>query len=222
MPQTMQALLIRHGDPDYANDTLTQRGHAEAQALAEHLRDVPIDDIYVSPMGRAQVTMSYTAHAHKKHPTTLDWLHELDGNFEGQLWSWNVPGAQVLNSPKLPGHEDWVESVSYGRHMEPAHYALAAEFDGLVTRYGLAREGHRYRVKRSCDKTIACFCHAGVILSLISHLLNWPLPLVYSHLCYDPTGVTRIEWVEHDGYAVPKAKTINDLSHLGRLGVESG
>ena len=31
--------------------------------------------------------------------------------------------------------------------------------------------------------------------------------LIYSHLCYDPTGVTRLVWLEVDGYAVPKAKT---------------
>ena len=210
----MQVLLIRHGDPDYANDALTAQGHAEAEALAKRLRDVPIDDIYVSPMGRAQATMSYTAHAHRKKPTTLDWLHELDGNFEGSRWSWNVPGTEVLSGPELPSHHNWHEVVCYGRHMQPAHDALAAQFDGLVNRYGYRREGHRYRVRRRSDATIALFGHAGVCLSLVGHLLDWPLPLVYSHLSYDPTGVTWLVWEEHDGYAVPKAMCINDRSHL--------
>ncbi len=210
----MQALLIRHGDPDYANDTLTEKGHAEAQALAERLRDVPIAAIYASPMGRAQATMSYTAHAHRMHPTTLDWLHELDGNFEGNLWSWNVPGADVLAGPELPSHHNWAEVAAYGRHMQPGHSGLAMEFDALIKRHGYVRDGHRYRVKQSNDDTLALFCHAGVCLSLVSHLLDWPLPLVYSHLHYDPTGVTWIEWDEHEGYAVPKARCINDTSHL--------
>ena len=210
----MEVLLIRHGDPDYANDALTERGHAEAKALAEHLRDAPIDDIYVSPMGRARITMSYTAHAHRREPVVLDWLHELNGNFEGGRWSWNEPGAEVLASPKLPGHDDWADAVVYGRHMAGAHHALAMHFDGLMKRYGYQKEGHRYRVKQSSDKVVACFCHAGVILSLLSHLLNWPLPLVYSHVSCDPSSVSRVAWIEHDGYAVPKAKTINDLAHL--------
>ena len=210
----MEAYLVRHGDPDYANDTLTEQGHAEARALAEHLRNVPIDDIYVSPMGRAQATVGYTAHVHSRPAVTLDWLHELDGNFEGQRWAWNVPGTEVLASPTLPGHDNWVGLVPYGAHMRESHESLARQFDALIERYGYAREGHRYRVVRSSDKAIAFFCHAGVILSLISYLLSWPLPLAYSHLSYDPTGVTRLLWVEHGGYAAPRAKTINDLSHL--------
>ena len=210
----MKVYLVRHGDPDYANDTLTELGHAQARALAEHLRTVPIDDIYSSPMGRAQATMDYTAAAHRRSPVTLEWLHELNGNFAPGLWAWDVPGTQVLAAATLPGHDNWVDLVSYGPHMREPHEALAKRFDALIEPYGYVREGHRYRVEGPCDKTIALFCHAGVILSLISYLLNWPLPLVYSHLSYSPTGVTRLAWAGHDGYAVPRAETINDLSHL--------
>ena len=210
----MQVLLIRHGDPDYAHDTLTDKGHAEAKALAKHLRKTRIDDIYASPMGRAQATMSYTAKAHKLAPVTLPWLHELDGNFEGCLWAWNVPGAEVLASPELPGHDNWVQTVPYGPHMQGPHTALARNFDLLVQRYGYEREHHRYRVHGSTDKTVALFCHAGVVMSLLSQLLTWPLPLVYSHLSCDTSSVSRLVWIEHDGYAVPRAKTINDLAHL--------
>ena len=34
----MRILIIRHGDPDYANDTLTEKGHKEAKLLAEKLK----------------------------------------------------------------------------------------------------------------------------------------------------------------------------------------
>ena len=32
----MKILIIRHGDPDYENDTLTEHGRLEAEYLAEH------------------------------------------------------------------------------------------------------------------------------------------------------------------------------------------
>ena len=41
----MRLLIIRHGDPDYANDTLTEKGHREAQLLAEKLKNEKIDFI---------------------------------------------------------------------------------------------------------------------------------------------------------------------------------
>ena len=34
----MKLLLIRHGDPDYTIDSLTEKGHREAQLLAEKMK----------------------------------------------------------------------------------------------------------------------------------------------------------------------------------------
>ena len=33
----MKLLLIRHGDPDYERDSLTEKGHKEAALLAERI-----------------------------------------------------------------------------------------------------------------------------------------------------------------------------------------
>ena len=210
----MEVLLIRHGDPDYDNDTLTERGYWEAQALAKSLRDVRIDAVYVSPMGRAQRTMEYTARAKGMSATTLPWLHELDGEFVSGRWCWNVPGPETLDRDRLPRWEDWQREVPYGALMRPQYEAVAREFDSLLAGYGCVREGLRYRVQRPSDEVLALFCHGGLILTLLGYLLDWPAPLVYSHLSYDTTGVTRLMWRETDGYAVPRAKTVNDLSHL--------
>ena len=55
----MRLLIIRHGDPDYENDTLTEKGWREARLLAERLCKMNIKDFYVSPLGRAQATASW-------------------------------------------------------------------------------------------------------------------------------------------------------------------
>ena len=34
----MRLLIIRHGDPDYANDCLTEKGEIEERLLAEKLK----------------------------------------------------------------------------------------------------------------------------------------------------------------------------------------
>ena len=43
--KNMELVLIRHGDPDYANDTLTSKGHEEARLLADYLSDLPVEII---------------------------------------------------------------------------------------------------------------------------------------------------------------------------------
>ncbi len=52
----MRILIIRHGDPDYVNDSLTPRGDREAELLAGIIDRFGIDEVFLSPQGRAQRT----------------------------------------------------------------------------------------------------------------------------------------------------------------------
>ena len=52
----MRILIVRHGDPDYANDCLTEKGRVEAALLADKLEKEKLDYFYSSPMGRARET----------------------------------------------------------------------------------------------------------------------------------------------------------------------
>ncbi len=48
----MKLLLIRHGDPDYTLHSLTEKGHREAQLLAEKMKNVPVEGFLCIPAGR--------------------------------------------------------------------------------------------------------------------------------------------------------------------------
>jgi probable phosphoglycerate mutase len=52
----MRIILIRHGDPNYEKDCLTELGHKQAAAAAQRLLKEGIDEIYSSPQGRAMQT----------------------------------------------------------------------------------------------------------------------------------------------------------------------
>lgn len=56
----MRILIIRHGDPDYEKDSLTQKGWHEAELLADKMENTDVTAFYVSPLGRAQDTASVT------------------------------------------------------------------------------------------------------------------------------------------------------------------
>ena len=72
----MRLLFVRHGDPDYVNDTLTEKGHREAKLLADIIEQYRIDEVYQSPLGRAKDTASYSCKKLGIEPVTLDWLKE--------------------------------------------------------------------------------------------------------------------------------------------------
>ena len=69
-------LIIRHGDPYYPTDSLTEKGQREVKLLAEKLKKENITDIYVSPLGRAKLTAKPTAEIFGIEPVVLDWLQE--------------------------------------------------------------------------------------------------------------------------------------------------
>ena len=52
----MLLYIVRHGDPIYVTDTLTERGKKQAEAVGKRIYDSGINVIYSSPMGRARQT----------------------------------------------------------------------------------------------------------------------------------------------------------------------
>jgi broad specificity phosphatase PhoE len=210
----MEILLVRHGDPDYANDSLTERGFTEARILAHALAEVPIDDLYVSPLGRAQATCAFTAESKGLTPIALDWLRER-GIKRGPVYLWEAPGEMFLCAQRLPSQDDWHGPDGVMPEGAEQFALVRAGFDDLLASYGYMRDGHAYRVAHGSEKRIALFCHKGVILTVLADILHWALPMVFVSLHIHPTGVTRLEMVEQDGFAHLKALAINDLSHLG-------
>jgi broad specificity phosphatase PhoE len=86
-------LLVRHGattlsaEDRFAGATdipLSDEGRSQAAALAERLRDDPIDAIYCSPMRRTLETTSIIAEPHRLTPVSRPALREIDhGHWEG-------------------------------------------------------------------------------------------------------------------------------------------
>ena len=74
----MKLLIVRHGDPDYTIDSLTEKGWKEVEFLSEKLSKLDIKDFYVSTMGRAKDTASCTLKKMNRTAKECDWLREFD------------------------------------------------------------------------------------------------------------------------------------------------
>ena len=88
----MRILIIRHGDPDYTIDSLTEKGHREATLLAERIAPMDIAAYYISPLDRAKATVEYSLKRCGRTAETLDWLHEGVAD---------LYGSSVINNPAL-------------------------------------------------------------------------------------------------------------------------
>lgn len=91
----MKILIVRHGDPDYSIDSLTEKGWKEAEYLSERLAKLDVREFYVSPLGRAKDTASFTLEKMNRKAIECEWLREFapriirpDKKEESIAWDW--------------------------------------------------------------------------------------------------------------------------------------
>lgn len=225
----MRILIIRHGDPDYTIDSLTEKGKREAELLALRLEKENIDKIYVSPLGRARDTAEYTLRKKGMEATVCDWLQEFpihirrpempDGK-KHCIWDW-LPADWTVRE-NFYSAEKWTDEPEFKKAGVREEYdRVTKEFDKLLAAHGYEREGKYYRAERSNSDTIALFCHFGLECVLLSHLMSIsPMPLWHG-FCAAPTSVTTIYTEERrQGIASFRACGFGDVSHLYAGGEE--
>ena len=219
----MRILIIRHGDPDYENDTLTEKGHREAALLAERLAGEEIKEIYVSPLGRARATAEYTLKKKGMEATVCDWLQEfpilIDRPEQPKgrkcvIWDW-LPADWTVKD-EFYDYDRWTDvSIMKENGVREAYDHVICEFDKLLADHGYVKEGRYYKVETANSDTIALFCHFGLECVLLSHLMGIsPMPLWHG-FCAPTTSVTTIYTEERRrGVASFRAFGMGDISHL--------
>lgn len=215
----MKLLIIRHGDPDYSIDSLTEKGFREAKLLSERLSKIHIDDFYCSPLGRAQRTSEPTLALFGKTAETLDWLEEFRGRITSPFTneirvSWDLPPYLWCKDALNFDIEEWHNSdlMKLGNAKE-IFDETAAGVDKLLLGYGMEREAICY--KGDCDKTIALFCHFGLGITVLAYLLGISPVVAQNNFFLAPTSVTTlVTETDSKGYSHFRAIGVGDISHL--------
>lgn len=219
--------IIRHADPDYPNKTITAHGHLEAQALSERMAGESLTRIYTSPLGRAIDTARYTADATGIEPVILDWTCELkspsvDHGPYGKLAPFNLAGEIIRSNLAASRSHEGIAEYPYIQESPIAECAQAVRdaSDAFLRELGYEREDGRYRCVQPSSEHIALFCHAGFAGVLISHLLEIPLPLIWSGIWLAPSSVTTAFFEQRsETWAVPRCMNVGDTSHLYHAGL---
>ena len=216
----MRIIFVRHGEPDYAHDCLTDTGRVQAAAAAERLAGEGISEIYASSCGRAAETASYMAARLGLPVTTLDYMREISwGGPElpnnGHPWSL---GDRMLEEGFDFQRQDWQEHPYFRENLARNFYReIAAQFDAFLAAQGYRHEGRRFLCEHSTDKTIALFSHGGSGACALAHLLNLPFPYVASVLPYDFTSIIILRFPDNEGaYVFPRVELFNDCAHIRR------
>ena len=219
----MRILFIRHGEPDYEHDCLTERGRIQARAAAERLRNEGIEEIFSSPLGRAAETAAFSAEALNLPVRTLDFMRELhwgstDGTpipADGHPWELAdllaAEGWDLMNP-------SWREHPCFSNNLVTAEAdQVGQETDGWLRTLGYEREGAYYRCIRPDDRqtSVALFSHGGSSAAAMGHILNLPFPYACGLFHIEFTGITVIRLSRKPGSrTMPCLELANDAGHI--------
>ena len=218
----MRLLFIRHGDPDYTIDGLTETGRIEAELLAERIAPMDIREYYVSTMGRALATAHPTLEKAGRTAKECEWLQEFsipvhrpdkEGGFSQVPWDW-LP-QDWSRYPLLLDREHWFEHPVFAEaDLKSAYNHVIREFELVLAAHGYVRDGLCYRAEHANSDTLACFCQFGVTCVLMSRLMNVSPMVLWHGLAMAPSSVTTV-WSEErrPGIASFRASSVGDISH---------
>lgn len=223
----MKLLIIRHGDPDYEKDSLTEKGWREAEMLSDRIAPLPIKAYYVSPLGRARDTAAATLKKAGRTAEVLPWLREYDVRITDQVTGqkripWDMLPADWTAVPEYYDKDNWYNvPIMKEAGMEAGLRAVWDGLDEVLLRHGYRREGMVYRAEMPCEDTIAFFCHFGVGCVMIGHLLGISPMILWHGFMAAPTSVTVVNSEERrEGTAFFRVSRYGDISHLYVKGEE--
>lgn len=221
----MRIIFIRHGDPDYANDTLTAKGRIEAKLLSDRVSKWNVKEFYCSPLGRAKDTAEYSLKRMNMEATVCEWLKEFYYPIKDP-----VTGRERISWDFFPSYWTEMEGM-YNKDncmntpvLATGDIAAKAKMvydgiDGILKSHGYERYKNYYKAVKPNTDTIVIFSHLGVSFVMLSHLLGISAPVLWQQFFIAPTSVTEVCTEEREkGNAAFRVKKFGDVSHLYTAG----
>lgn len=164
-----ELFLVRHGEVESRyhrvfggriDMDLSEQGGVQASRLANWLATKNFDAVYASPMRRVQLTMEPFQRHFPGQPVVLPGLREVDfGDWTGFGWD---------EIQKRFG----MSALEWLQHLEADRVPGAEPVSQFRLRTGGALQTI---LSEQAGKTVAVFCHGGVIRMLLAQLLDQSL-----------------------------------------------
>ena len=220
----MEVVLIRHGEPEWSRDgfavgnpPLTQRGHHQAAAMADHLRDERFDEVFVSPLVRARQTAAPLLET-LGLPERIDpWLEEI----RNPIWHGTpqeIADRAYAEQRERAAHDRW-HGLEGGESMRDFVDRIHLGCTLFLEERGVCRLPSDYSLWELArpDLRIALVAHAGTNSVAICHLLGIPaVPWEWDRFVIGHASISRVTTLGMgDGHTFGLTK-LSDVEHLDR------
>lgn len=225
---TMKLMIIRHGDPDYAHDSLTSIGFQQAELLGKYLQGMKLDEIYLSPYGRAQDTAKpYLRLTNRKPDGVYDWLKELPHTWDlkPEEWIYDPLSLDMHRFLEIPTIQNRFSGE--GKQLAETLKTVESDFYAFMEQHGyIAKERYFEVTKPGNEETVVFFSHLGCGSFLLSRLV-FTSPLFFWQNGFMGSSSIAIAQTEErePGRAIWRIRSFGALPHLSghpELSTEAG
>lgn len=217
----MKIIMVRHAEPDYEHDSLTEKGFKEAELLKEYLKTIKIDEFYCSPLGRAIRTSEPTLKLFGKTAKILPFLEEFPARVTdpqtGKIrLGWDFLPSYWTAFPESFDKDKWFDlPVMKTGNIMQLHKRVTKAFDGFLEEHGYKRQGNYYKAVRPNKDTLLFFCHFGIECVLLGHLIGVSPMVLWHGFVGLPTSITTIQTEEREeGIAFFRCRGFGEMPHL--------
>ncbi len=220
----MLLFYVRHGDPIYNPDSLTEQGLLQADALVERMKLCAPEKIFASSSNRAILTAKPTAEYFGQEIEILDWCNEghawrdltvaLDDG--RRIWAFShKPTIELFASDEIRKlDKEWHAFESFkDTSYKEGITRIQNETDNFMKNLGFIHKGNGYFAESPKYKRVALFAHQGFGLAFLSCLLDVPYPMMSTRFDMGHSGMTVIEFAD-EGFSTPKVLQLANDSHI--------
>ncbi len=220
----MLIFYVRHGDPIYNPDSLTEQGLHQADALVERMKICAPEKIFASSSNRAILTAKPSAEYLGQEIEILDWCneghawHQLTVPTEngGLTWAFaHKPTVELFASDEVRRlDKKWYTHEAFkDTTFKEGIERIQRETDAFMESLGYIHKDNGYIAQAPKYKRIALFAHQGFGLAFLSCLMDVPYPMMSTRFDMGHSGMTVIE-LSDNGFTVPKILQLANDSHI--------
>lgn len=221
----MDIIFVRHGQPQWAidglsqpNPHLTDLGREQAALVASRIATddrAAATELIVSPAIRSQETADPIATATGLSITTIEDLVEI------QMPDWEgVTEEAVIDIFRTTRHrspDEWWDGLPGGEPFRDFHDRVTTALDALLADRGITPNQEDPRLWDVMDELgrIVIVAHGGTNSVCLAHLMGAPpSPWEWEKFVLFHGSFARVKFIPLAGAYVPSLRTFNDQDHI--------
>lgn len=225
----MEIVLIRHGQPEWMvddtyqqNPGLTELGFKQAELSASKFEKESIDELWVSPLKRAQQThQPFIDNNVSKQVHVYDWLQEMEDEEEIALYGKSTDEIMAFFAKRnTQSFEEWTEGP-HGVYMKTYRENIISNLEQELENRGIVCTDDTYdrqfTFSEDAPDKLMIISHAGTMSVLLSYFLKMDhYAWTWRKFLPRHTGHTRLRSTSISGGHFFRLKEFNNVSFIER------